>query len=366
MPGHTPPVPQEPTATWLRRRLGRAVVVAYAAAAAVPEPGRWLRRAHGLPLPGAGLRWDVPEALLCLILFTAGLQVPLRVLGSRLLRPTALLAGVVLHLGVPLLVIPLLAYALHRTPDSDGGSGMLAAMILIAAMPVAAGATVWTARGAGDQAVMVGIVLASTLVSPFTIPVTIKVLSPLLRGDYAGTLSRAAHVAGNGFAVTSVLLPCGVGIACAVLLPAGVLRRLIDAVLPASLTGSVLLTYVNASGALGSFFAHPRPLLLVAALLVAAAGCALSFTVGRTAARLLRLDPGARSSLTLACGMNNSSASAVLIATALPDRPHLLLPVLAYGLLQKAAADRVMRTRPSREEGHRPPKSRSGVPAGRP
>lgn len=40
---------------------------------------------------------------------------------------------------------------------------------------------------------------------------------------------------------------------------------------------------------------------------------------------------------------NNSNASAVLISTALPDRPHLLLPVLAYGLLQKAAANQVMR-----------------------
>ncbi|MGW3708530.1 sodium-dependent transporter, partial [Streptomyces sp. NPDC005121] len=58
----------------------------------------------------------------------------------------------------------------------------------------------------------------------------------------------------------------------------------------------------------------------------------------------LRLDAPAATSLTLACGMNNSSASAVLITTALPDKPHLLLPVLAYGLLQKTAANRVVRT----------------------
>jgi len=47
--------------------------------------------------------------------------------------------------------------------------------------------------------------------------------------------------------------------------------------------------------------------------------------------------------VTLACGMNNCSASAVLITTALPDRPQILLPVLAYGLLQKVAAGRVVR-----------------------
>ncbi|MFD5798924.1 hypothetical protein ACFWIO_36425 [Streptomyces diastatochromogenes] len=42
------------------------------------------------------------------------------------------------------------------------------------------------------------------------------------------------------------------------------------------------------------------------------------------------------------CGMNNSSAGTVLITAVLPDKPHLLLPVLAYGLLQKTAANRVV------------------------
>ncbi|MGG8406467.1 hypothetical protein ACM614_07470 [Streptomyces sp. 12297] len=46
-------------------------------------------------------------------------------------------------------------------------------------------------------------------------------------------------------------------------------------------------------------------------------------------------------SVTLACGMSNSSASAVLITTAMPDRPQILLPVLAFSLLQKLAANRI-------------------------
>lgn len=360
MPARTSLPSPAPAPTWLRRRLGSLIVVAYVAAVVLPSPGRRLRRPLDLRMAGQAVHWSTPQALLCLTLFAAGLQVPLRVLGSRLRRPVALLAGLVLHVAAPLLVIPMVAFVLHRTPDSDGGSGMIAAMILIAAMPVAAGAMVWTAHGDGDQAVIVGIVLASTLVSPVTIPWTIGVLSPLLRGDYAGTLSRAAHATGHGFALTSVLLPCGAGLACAVTLPQEALRRLSSTVLPASLVGSVVLTYVNASGALGSFFAHPRPVLFAAALVVASALCALSFAVGRTAARLLRLDDGAQSSLTLACGMNNTSASAVLISTTLPDRPHLLLPVLAYGLLQKAAANRAMRKRPTKRR-LRPREPRAAV-----
>ncbi|WP_367137474.1 MULTISPECIES: sodium-dependent transporter [Streptomyces] len=336
---------------WLRRRLGWAVTAAYLTAVILPGPGLWLRHTRTvplplpLPLPTGHLPLSVPSALLALVLFSAGLQVPLRDLGRLLRRPLALLAGLVLHLITPLLVIPAVAIALHTSPDSDGGSGLITAMITIVAMPVAAGATVWTGKGNADQPVMVGLVLASTLLSPFTIPLTMTALSPLLGGDYAGTLDRAAHTFGPGFALTSVLLPCGAGILCRLLLPSRPLRPLLRATPLAALWGSLLLTYVNASGALGSFFHQPRPLLLTAALTVASAVCALSFTLGRVTARLLRLEPSTGSSLTLACGMNNSSASAVLITTTLPDKPHLLLPVLAYGLLQKLAAGRVVRER---------------------
>ncbi|WOX16850.1 bile acid:sodium symporter [Streptomyces sp. N50] len=325
----------------LRRHLGRAVAVTYLAAAVLPGPGLWLRHPHATGIAELPLR--TPQLLLALVLFGAGLQVPLRELRLLLRRPAALLAGLALHILVPLLIVPGVALALRLSPDHDGGSGMIAAMILVVAMPVAAGATVWTAKGDGDQPTAVGLVLASTLVSPLTVPLTLAVLCPLLQGDYAGRLAVAAHSAGNAFALTSVVLPCAAGILCRLALPRRARDRLIGVAVPAALPGSLLLTYVNASGVLGPFLRHPRPVLLLAALGVAATVCGLSFTLGRVAARVLRLDARAGASVTLACGMNNSSASAVLITTTLPDRPHILLPVLAYGLLQKVAAGRVVR-----------------------
>ncbi|KPC62537.1 sodium-dependent transporter [Streptomyces chattanoogensis] len=329
------------TTAWLRRHLGWAMAMAYVVATALPAPGLWLRHSHTLPGVNGAFSVALPPLLLSLVLFAAGLQVPLDELGHLLRRPVALLTGLTLHLLTPLLVIPLITFMLHRSPDSDGGSGLTAAMILIVAMPVAAGATVWTSKGRGEQSVMVGLVLASTLISPFTTPVTIGLLSPLLQGDYQGTLSRAGY--GNGFALTFVLLPCGAGLLARTLLSGGSLNRLLRTAVPAALWGSLVLTYVNASGALGTFLTHPRPVLLAAALAVASTVCVLCFAVGRVTSRLLRLDASTASSVTLACGMNNSSASAVLLTTALPDRPHLLLPVLAYGLLQKLAAGRVVR-----------------------
>jgi BASS family bile acid:Na+ symporter len=336
--------PTERATNWLRRRLGRAVVLAYAAALLLPGPGLWLRRAHSLPLGAAGsLPLPIAQLLLSLVLLSAGLQVPVRALRALLRRPTALLAGLALHLAIPLLAIPAVAFLLRRTPDTDGGSGLVTAMILVVAMPVAAGATVWTGKGDGDQPTMVGLVLASTLLSPLTVPLVISTLGPLLSGGYADTLSRAGHLTHGGFALVGVVLPCAAGILCRLALPGSWLSRALGGIVPGALVGSLLLTYINASGALGSFLAHPRPLLLAAAPAVATLVCLLSFTVGRGAARLLRLDAPAAASLTLACGMNNSSASAVLITTTLPDKPHLLLPVLAYGLVQKTAASRVVR-----------------------
>src|SRR5690242_325383 len=118
----------------------------------------------------------------------------------------------------------------------------------------------------------------------------------------------SATLGGGAGAVAScsfvgVVLPCAAGILIRLALPASLLGRALVAVVPVALAGSLVLTYVNAGGALGSFVARPRPLLLGAALVVAALVCHLSFVLGRCAARLL--DPPAASSLTLACGMNN-------------------------------------------------------------
>ncbi|WP_069884314.1 sodium-dependent transporter [Streptomyces luteocolor] len=328
----------------LRRRLGRAVSAAYLAALLLPGPGVWLRHPHLLPL-GTGRPLSVQTTLwlLALVLFSAGLQVPVRALGRLLRRPAILLSGIGLHLAAPLLIIPPVVFLLRHSPDTDGGSGLVTAMILVVAMPVAAGATVWTGKGQGDQPTMVGLVLASTLLSPLTIPLTVTVLSPLLSGGYADSLASAGQSLHSGFALTTVVLPCAAGLVCRVLLPGRWAERITAAAVPGALLGSLLLTYVNASGALGTFLARPRPLLFVAAVTVAAMVCAFSFLLGRLTAHALHLDGSVASSLTLACGMNNSSASAVLLTTALPDKPHLLLPVLAYGLLQKTAANWVVR-----------------------
>lgn len=98
-------------------------------------------------------------------------------------------------------------------------------MILITAMAVGAGATVWTGKGDGDQPTMVGLVLASTFLSPLTLPLLIGSLLPLLSDGYAGTLAGAAHTAPGGFALIGAVLPCAAGTLCRLALPAPWLSR---------------------------------------------------------------------------------------------------------------------------------------------
>ncbi|MFC0843593.1 bile acid:sodium symporter family protein [Streptomyces noboritoensis] len=337
---------------FLRRRLGRASCGAYLAAATLPAPGLWLRHAHTVPL-GAHLRvgLNITQLLLAAVLFTAGLRTCPHALTRLLGRPRVLLAGLALHLTAPLLIVPVIALTLRCSPDSDGGSGMIAAMILTVSMPVAAGATVWTGGGRGDEPAMLGLVLASTVLSPLTLPATIDSLTPLLNTDYAQSLEAAARGTGSGFALTGVLLPCAAGIGCRLLLPERAKPTGLNLAALTAVLASLLLTYVNAAGAIGQFLTHPRPLLLLAAAGTATAACALSFAWGRWSAHLLRLAAPARTSVTLACGMSNSSAGAVLITTTMPDRPQVLLPVLAFSLMQKLAANQLTRPRPAAATG---------------
>ncbi|WP_406457866.1 sodium-dependent transporter [Streptomyces sp. NBC_00876] len=331
---------------FLRRRLGWASCAAYAAAAVLPAPGLWLRRIHSVSV-GTNLSVGVNTAqiLLATVLFTAGLRSCPHALARILRRPRILLAGLALHLTAPLLIIPGIAIALRCSPDSDGGSGMTAAMILTVVMPVAAGATVWSGGGRGDESTMLGLVLVSTLISPITVPATVSALTPLLSPDYAHTLASAVQDVGRSFALTGVLLPCVAGIVCRLLLPGPTSRAVLPIAALGALLASLALTYINASGAIGQFLSHPRPLLLVAGAGTASVVCGLAFTWGRLAVRVLRLEARAGTSVTLACGMSNSSAGAVLITTAMPDRPQILLPVLAYSLLQKLLANHFTRAR---------------------
>ncbi|MFI5828498.1 hypothetical protein ACIA6C_14735 [Streptomyces sp. NPDC051578] len=179
---------------------------------AVPAPGLWMRHEHDLDL-GAAVHLEVggTQVLLFAVLFAAGLRTSPQAIAGALRRPGVIAAGLTLHLAAPLLIIPLISLALRCSADSDGGSAMVTAMMLTLAMPVAAGATVWTAEGRGDEPAILGLVLASALVSPFTVLLTISALAPLLTAAYSDAVTAAVAHTSTGFALTGIVIPCALG-----------------------------------------------------------------------------------------------------------------------------------------------------------
>ncbi|MFE7401272.1 bile acid:sodium symporter family protein [Streptomyces sp. NPDC057557] len=337
----------------LQRRLTWVMVAAYTAATLLPQAGLALRQLHlaAVPLPGGAARTQItlPSLLLGYLLFTAALRVPAGGLPGLVRRPLPLLVGTAANTLIPLALLPGVAVALGQLPDADGCSGLITGLALVGAMPVAAGATVWGGRAGGNHSLVVGIVLASTLLSPLTIPLMLSAASTLTRGHYAHDLSRMASTDGGAFAVISVIVPCVAGLAVQRVTPRHVLERHLPWLRLLGLLDAVLLTYSNACGALGGFLLHPRPALLIAAVVVSGALCAASFVIGWCLARTVRANRADTVAITLTCGMNNSSAGAVLAATNLPSSPQVLLPVLAYSLLQKCGAglaDSVLRRAP--------------------
>ncbi|MFI5754858.1 bile acid:sodium symporter family protein [Streptomyces sp. NPDC051569] len=333
---HQPLVPR--ALGFAQRTLTWSMMAAYAAALLLPGPGLRLRHL-ALGAPGTPTtRITLPSLLLALVLFSAALHVPLRALPALARRPLPLLIGTAVNAAVPLISLPALALVLHFSPDADGGSGLLTGMALVGAMPVAGGASVWGSRAGGNHSLVVGIILTSTLLSPLTIPLTLSTASMLAHGHYARDLGGMAHAGGGAFAAAGVLAPCLAGLLVQRLVPDRLLARALPSWKLGALAGTLMLTYGNACGALTGQLHHPQPAFVAASIAVAAGTCVASFAVGWALARGLRSDPPDTVSITLASGMNNSSASAVFAAAHLPAYPQVLMPVLAYSLLQKLGA----------------------------
>ncbi|MFC5906985.1 sodium-dependent transporter [Streptacidiphilus monticola] len=325
--------------TWvarLQRRLLWVLLGAYVLAALAPGPGLALRAVDLARLDG--IRLPLPAALLGLMLFNAGLTARVGEL-SRLARaPSPLLAGVLSNALLPTLLLALVAVAAPAWHSSREAQSLLVGLVLVGAIPVAGGATAFAQSAEGNTGLSLGLVLASTLLSPLTVPLGLHLGGFLAEGSWGRELHAAAGQASSAFAVLAVVLPCLLGLLTGRLLPPG---RALPLVRSASLAVTVLLSYTNACGALRQVVAHPDVDFLLLVLAVSALVCGCCFLSGWALAARLGVPHADAVALTYASGMNNSSAGAVLAATRLPGHPAVLLPILAYSLLQKVMAGAV-------------------------
>ncbi|MER5781034.1 bile acid:sodium symporter [Streptomyces mobaraensis] len=329
----------------VQRWLLGLMVACYVLAGVVPGPGEWLRGLT-LRLPAGGAV-TLPTALLAVMLVNAGLGVRITDLGAALRHPLRPALGVVVNALLPAVLLPAVALCLRSWPDPQEAEALLVGLMLVLAMPIAGGAATWGQNAGGNVPLAVAMVMGSTLLSPFTVPLGLRLAGFLVGPGGTGGLddtARLDRLAGAGvgmFALASVVLPSLVGIALRTWLGERRIAPVLPAVKAVNLVNILLLCYINAAGALGQAVAHPDPDLFALALGVAGAVCCLSFLLGRWMSAWTRCESPDAISLTFATGMNNSSAAAVLASVWFSHRPEVLLPVLSYSLLQKITAGAV-------------------------
>ncbi|MFI6925945.1 bile acid:sodium symporter [Nonomuraea spiralis] len=325
----------------VQRRLLALMIVCYVLAAVVPRPGQFLRTVA----LGPGSPITLPMVLLAVMVATAGLGVRLRDLRAVAGKPLRLVSGVAANALLPVALLPVAALLLRAWPDAGEVECLAVGLLLVLAMPIAGGAASWGQHAGGNVSLVVAMVVGSTLLSPVTVPWGLTVSAALVGPGGAGSLDDTARLdglagsAGAGvFAMALIVTPCLAGIIARAVLGERRVARAAPVVKLVNLVNILLLCYLNAAGALGQALSRPDPDFLVLAVGAAGALCCLSFLAGRWISRWTRCDTRDGISLTFATGMNNTSAAAVLAASWFAHRPQVLLPILAYSLLQKLAA----------------------------
>ena len=330
------------TQGFLHRHFLWLLAGSYLLAAVCPWPGAAIRHAAVLDAGAAGVV-SLPMLLLAFLLFNAGLAADPTDLAGVVRRPLALLAGVAATVAVPLAVVAGLAAGLGWWHDPEEARCLVAGLAVVAAMPVAGSSAAWSQRAGGSAALSLGLVVASTLLSPLTTPLALAAV-----GD--GSPSALLGAGTASFLVVGVVIPSALGMTVRRLAGAGEVARVQPALKAAGTAVLLVLCYANATASLPGVVADPDWDYL--ALAVAAAGvlCGSGFAAGWAVARLVGAGGSQRRSLVFGLGMTNNGTGLVLAGAALSGVPAAILPVLVYNLIQHLFAGALSR-RLGTEEG---------------
>jgi len=329
-----------PIAHFIHRHFLLLLLVAYGAAAVLPAPGLWLRSVSfgTTGLAGATVHWTLPLVMLAVLLFNAGLGMQMRRLSSLVRQPVVLAAGLAANLLLPLALLLGLSVALHLWHSHAEAQSLLVGLALVAAMPVAGSSAAWVQRADGDLPLSLGLVLGSTLLSPWTTPLALHLAGLLTDGVYADALHDLADAGTGMFLLAGVVLPSLAGALAHAVAGEARLARIRPQLKLGSALVLLVLCYANAAVALPHVLADPDWDFVAMLLTAVAALCVLNFTAGWVVSRLLGTDPAQRAALVYSLGMNNNGTGLVLAAATLGAYPRILLPLIAYNLVQHLVA----------------------------
>jgi BASS family bile acid:Na+ symporter len=312
------------------------LVASFCAAAFMPHLGLQLQKTQlfEIHLGAMSIAATTTTLMLSLLLFNAGLVTNFDEVRRIVGRPIMMLGGAIGNFIVPLTFVGGLSLLSQRWHDADEWQQILAGLGFVAAMPIAGASTAWTQASNGNMALSVGLVLVTTLISPFVTPLIILGAGAVTTGDYGEDLQELAAAGSMSFLGAWILAPTLLGILGGRLLGS---ERATAAKPLCKLANSgiiLALNYANGSLSLPNVVAQPDGDFVAVMIAAAALLCAISFSTGFLFARLIGADRNETVSLMFALGLSNSSAGLALASTAMPDHIGVMLTVIIYNLVQ--------------------------------
>ncbi len=312
------------------------IIVSYIAAALLPRFGLLIRGVDfgAFPASQGKMNLTLPLLMLAMLLFNAGLGVPLKELSGTPHKAFVMVAAFFGNTAAPLAMIVVVSLTMKLWHNQEEVQQLLVGLALVAAMPIAGASTAWAQNANGSLVLSLGLVLLTTLLSPLTTPLILHAVGFLTIGDYSEDLHELASGEVTTFLGAWVILPSLVGLVSRQLIGEHLFALVTSYVKLANFLIIVLLNYSNAVLVLPKVMSQPDADFLFAVMVVVSVLCVAGFGCGFLLAHALKVDRREKASLMFALGMNNNGTGLVLASMAFMDHPQVMLPIILYNLVQ--------------------------------
>ena len=235
-------------------------------------------------------------------------------------QPLPLVILLMVHVGMPLLTFGASSLLF------GAGSPTVAGVVLEYSVPIGASTVMWIAMFNGELALGLAALLTSTLIAPFTIPLTLQLL--------VGTTVEVDTLGMMADMLFMIALPAVAATALNELSHGWAKERLAPATTPLSRILLPIIVSTNATGI--SEYLHNLTPRLVGIMLFMLTFAVLSFVLGMGVARLLSKDDERFVAISFSCGIRNVSAGAVLASQYFG--PEVMFPAVIGTLFQQFLA----------------------------
>jgi BASS family bile acid:Na+ symporter len=205
-------------------------------------------------------------------------------------------------------------------------------------MPIAGASTAWAQNSNGNLALSLGLVLASTVLSPVLTPVALYAFGEMASEEYENVIHNLAAYGSGAFLGFWIVLPSLLGLGVRFMVSEARLVGIMPFIKLINSVVLLLLNYSNGSVSLPQAVADRDYDFLTVTLVITTGLCFTAFASGYGLSRLFKLDSGERASLMYGLGMNNNGTGLVLASLLLASYPRVMVPIIFYNLVQHLVA----------------------------